>query len=62
MVRLLPRPDGGNVPALAVTAYAYAEDGQLALAAGFQLHLAKPVEPAALVSAVVELAGKPSAA
>jgi hypothetical protein len=35
-----------------------ADDGQLALAAGYQRDLAKPVEPASLIAAVAELAGK----
>src|SRR5690606_14790654 len=39
-------PDsGGAVPAAALTAYAGAEDRRRALEAGFQLHLAKPVDP-----------------
>ena len=46
-----------HVPAMALTAYARLEDRERALAAGFALHLAKPVEPAALVGAVARLAG-----
>jgi CheY-like chemotaxis protein len=49
---------GGDVPALALTAYAHAEDGRRALAAGFQLHVAKPVEPGALARAVARRAGR----
>jgi PAS domain S-box-containing protein len=45
------------VPALALTAYARAEDRMRALAAGFQLHVAKPVQPAELVSVVGSLRG-----
>lgn len=41
------------VPAIAVTAYARAEDRRRALDAGFQEHLGKPVDPAALVQAVL---------
>ena len=48
--------DGGRIPALALTAYASAEDRGRALAAGYQRHLAKPVDPADLVDAVVKLA------
>jgi CheY-like chemotaxis protein len=51
--------DGGRIPALALTAYARPEDRERALAAGFDLHLAKPVEPAELVRAVAHLAGRP---
>ena len=43
-------------PAAAITAFARAEDRQAALAAGFQLHVAKPVEPAILARAVESLA------
>jgi CheY-like chemotaxis protein len=44
------------VPALALTAYARAEDRDRALTAGFQMHLAKPVEPHQLLEAVARLA------
>ena len=43
------------LPAIALTAFARSEDGQRSLEAGFDMHLAKPVEPAALVSAVIML-------
>jgi CheY-like chemotaxis protein len=55
-VRQLAPEDGGNTPSVALTAYAREEDRNRALAAGFQIHLAKPVEPAELVSAVARLA------
>ena len=45
-----------DVPAAALTAYARAEDRMKALQAGFQLHLAKPVDPAELIIAVAALA------
>ncbi len=47
----------GPIPAVAVTGYATAEDVQRALAAGFQMHISKPMDPAAFVAAVAELAG-----
>jgi hypothetical protein len=47
---------GWDTPAAALTAYARPEDQQRALRAGFQVHLAKPIEPATLVGAVAELA------
>ncbi|HSV06043.1 MAG TPA: response regulator [Candidatus Binatus sp.] len=47
---------GAHVPAAALTAYAGAEDRRRALAAGFEMHLAKPVEPADLVATVARLA------
>ncbi|MCU0683350.1 MAG: response regulator [Polyangiaceae bacterium] len=55
-VRALPPDRGGDVPAAALTAYASAEDGARALAAGFHAHLAKPIEPAVLVRMVAKLA------
>jgi CheY-like chemotaxis protein len=46
-----------NVPAIALTAYARREDAVEAFAAGFQLHLPKPVNRQVLVSAIASLAG-----
>lgn len=43
------------VPAIALTGYATNKDRDLALSAGYQLHLAKPVEPDELVAAIVNL-------
>ncbi|AKV04521.1 Chemotaxis protein methyltransferase CheR [Labilithrix luteola] len=45
-----------QVPLVAMTAYARAEDRQRVLAAGFQRHVAKPIKPAELVSVLRELA------
>jgi CheY-like chemotaxis protein len=45
-----------DIPAAALTAYARAEDRMKALQAGFQMHLAKPVDPAELIIAVATLA------
>ena len=45
-----------TLPAIALTAYARREDQRLALQAGFQAHVAKPVEPAILVAAVADAA------
>jgi CheY-like chemotaxis protein len=41
--------------AIALTAYAMEQDQQQAFAAGFQRHLAKPIEPEILVKAIVAL-------
>src|SRR5438309_872687 len=49
---------GRSMPALAVTAYARAEDRTRALSAGFQLHVAKPLEPADFVAAIARLVSK----
>ena len=46
------------MPAIALTAYARERDRAKALAAGYQVHLAKPVEPDDLVLAVADLAGR----
>jgi CheY-like chemotaxis protein len=48
----------GQVPALALTAYASLEDRARVLAAGFQMHLAKPVDPEELVAIVADLVGE----
>ena len=45
------------LPALALSAYARTEDRERALAAGFHAHVAKPVEPSEIASAVARLAG-----
>ncbi|MGE0706352.1 MAG: response regulator [Vicinamibacterales bacterium] len=57
-VRALSPDRGGRIPALSVTGYASSDDVRHALAAGFQMHLVKPVDPDALVEAVATLAGK----
>jgi CheY-like chemotaxis protein len=54
-VRALPSGEGGQTPALALTAYARSEDRVRALAAGFQMHVAKPVEPAELLATIETL-------
>jgi CheY-like chemotaxis protein len=46
---------GGRVPAIALTAYAGEADKKEALNAGFDRHIAKPVEPTELLAAVAEL-------
>jgi PAS domain S-box-containing protein len=54
-VRALGAIRGFWIPAIALTAYAQAEDRNQALSAGYQVHLAKPVDPAALIASVAEL-------
>jgi CheY-like chemotaxis protein len=46
---------GGNIPAVALTAYASASDREAALAAGYQAHLAKPFEPTDVIRLVHDL-------
>ncbi|HEY9655040.1 MAG TPA: response regulator, partial [Crinalium sp.] len=43
---------GGQIPAIALTAYAGEVDQQQAIAAGFQQHLTKPIEPELLMQAI----------
>ncbi len=63
-VRELPPARGGLMPALALTAFARSEDREQALLAGYQGHLAKPVQPAELTAQIARLARrvKPSSA
>ncbi len=53
----LPSP-ANRIPAAALTAYARSEDRLRALAGGFQVHIAKPVNPTELVLAVAALLGR----
>lgn len=55
-IRQLPAEQGGRIPAAALTAYAGSEDQARALAAGYQIHLPKPVEPTELTTVVAKLA------
>ena len=57
-VRTLPPEFGGRVPAVALTAHARAEDRMKALAAGFQMHVPKPVEPAELLTVLGSVTGR----
>ncbi len=54
-IRALTPEQGGHVPAIALTAYAGPIDRRRALLAGFQTHLAKPVEPDDLVAVILSL-------
>ena len=56
-IRALDDEHGGNMPAVALTAYARPEDRVHSKDAGFQRHVAKPVEPADLIAAVAALVG-----
>ncbi|MBC8106874.1 MAG: PAS domain S-box protein [Anaerolineae bacterium] len=55
-VRQLSPEEGGKTPAAALTAFARAEDRTRALLAGYQTHIAKPVEPTELAASVASLA------
>jgi PAS domain S-box-containing protein len=54
-IRALPPEKGGNIPAIALTAFTSAEDRRRALEAGFQVHLAKPIEPNELIKVMAGL-------
>jgi PAS domain S-box-containing protein len=57
-LRALEPERGGNIPAVALTAYARAEDRMRALASGFQMHVPKPVETLELIMVIASLAGR----
>ncbi|MBD1919105.1 MULTISPECIES: PAS domain S-box protein [Cyanophyceae] len=58
-IRQRRHDQGGHIPAIALTAYAGEVNQQHALAAGFQLHLAKPIEPDRLVRTIATLVKPP---
>jgi CheY-like chemotaxis protein len=53
--------DAEDLPAIALTAFVQKDDAQLALGAGFQVHLPKPVDPYELTSAIARLADRTAA-
>jgi PAS domain S-box-containing protein len=59
-VREWERERGAYIPAVALTAYGRVEDRMRALSAGFQMHVAKPVEPAELVVVLLSLVRRPN--
>lgn len=57
-LRMLSPEEGGQIKAIALTAYARLEDRMRALAAGFQMHVAKPVDASELTMVIVSLTGR----
>jgi len=57
-VREWERERGANIPAVALTAYGRGEDRARALRAGFQTHVAKPVDPDELTTVIMSLVGR----
>jgi CheY-like chemotaxis protein len=57
-IRSMSSEQGGQIPAIALTAYAGESDRHRAFAAGFQKHVAKPVEPTELVALIIDLLGQ----
>ena len=47
-----------EIPAIALTAYATDDDRARSLAAGFQVHVAKPIEPEVLVKSIASAVGR----
>ncbi len=60
-LRALPPEEGGQMPAVALTAYARSRDAERAFDAGYQRHVSKPVDPLELVELVATLVGVPAA-
>jgi len=58
-VRSLPS-QSSSIPAVALTAFATEKDRQMALSAGFQIYLAKPIDPNVLVEAIERVADRHS--
>ncbi|MHC5743244.1 MAG: hybrid sensor histidine kinase/response regulator [Nostoc sp.] len=54
-VRTRTPEQGGQIPAIALTAFARNNDHEKALKAGFQMHLSKPLNPEKLIAAIVKL-------
>jgi PAS domain S-box-containing protein len=54
-IRASPNPAVRDLPAAALTAFARSEDRTRALRSGFEMHLAKPVDPGELVASIVTL-------
>ena len=54
-VRALSATEGGQIPAIALTAYARMEDRLKIFAAGFQMHVPKPIEPMELATVVASI-------
>lgn len=57
-IRAMPPELGGEIPAIALTAFAEEINQQQALSAGFQTHLTKPINPANLAEIIAQVAGE----
>ena len=57
-IRALDRPDAKTIPILAMTANAFAENHQKALAAGMTEHLTKPLDPDSVYRMLVKFCRK----
>jgi two-component system CheB/CheR fusion protein len=61
-VRALDAIAGGQIPAAAITAYVSDREQQQAIDAGFQMHIAKPINRTQLIGTVATLVGRVSEA
>lgn len=57
-IRAIPRADARQIPILAMTANAFEEDARQCLAAGMNVHLAKPLQMDKVLAALMECCGK----
>jgi CheY-like chemotaxis protein len=57
-IRAMGKDRGGDVPAIALTAFARPEDRTRALLAGYLVHITKPIEASELIATVASLAGR----
>jgi len=57
-VRDLPASEGGEIPAVALTAFARSEDQAQSKSAGYQVHMPKPIEPRHLIATIADLTKK----
>jgi PAS domain S-box-containing protein len=57
-IRALPPEQGGSIPAAALTAYVSEKDRLKSLSSGYQIHIAKPVDPTTIAAAVAEIKSK----
>jgi len=58
-VRALAREQGGDTPAVALTAYGYTQDRMRSLTAGYTMHVPKPVDPGEFTTIIASLAARP---
>jgi CheY-like chemotaxis protein len=56
-IRQLPREQGGDVPAIALTGYVRVQDRTRALQAGYQMFVPKPIEASELCTIIANLIG-----
>ena len=57
-VRALRKKNGGRIPAIALTGFVRIDDKSKAIAAGYQMHIPKPVDLGSLTSEIVRLVQK----